>query len=123
MSIGIEESLNHLIRAAVEEAVERRLPLLTPAISQPWSPAPQSLPVTLDVAELAEFLRLGTPDANGRRPGGIRTIRQWIAEGRVPHRRANGRIIFLAAEILAWTATNPENERRKASTRTRKVEG
>jgi hypothetical protein len=101
-----QETIDRLIAVSVEKALERRLETSAPVVPERSLTAPDALPVTLDVAELAEFLRLGTRDAKGRRPGGVRTIRQWIAQGRIPCRRANGRVLFLTSEILAWTAAD-----------------
>lgn len=32
-----------------------------------------------------------------------KTIRTWVSEDVIPYRKANGKIIFLLAEILSWT--------------------
>lgn len=98
---SLVDGLGQLIDRAVEAAVERRL------ASEPKAPPDRvtapALPTFLTIHELADLLRLGTLDADGRRTGGIRTIRQWIAEGRIPYRRANGRVLFLLEDVLEWT--------------------
>lgn len=54
--------------------------------------------VFLDVEEAAALLRVEP-----------KTIRAWVSQERVPHRKANGKVIFLLAELLLWTL--PENDR------------
>lgn len=54
--------------------------------------------VFLEVEEAAELLRVEP-----------KTIRAWVSQEKVPYRKANGRVIFMLAELLAWTL--PENDR------------
>lgn len=54
--------------------------------------------VFLEVEEAAELLRVE-----------VKTIRAWVSQDRIPYRKANGRVIFLLAELLAWTL--PENDK------------
>jgi excisionase family DNA binding protein len=54
--------------------------------------------VFLEVEEAAELLRVEP-----------KTIRAWVSQERIPYRKANGRVIFMLAELLAWTL--PENDR------------
>lgn len=53
--------------------------------------------VFLDVDEAAVLLRVEP-----------KTIRAWVSQDRIPHRKANGKVIFLLAELLLWTL--PEND-------------
>jgi excisionase family DNA binding protein len=53
--------------------------------------------VFLEVEEAAELLRVEP-----------KTIRAWVSQERIPYRKANGRVIFMLAELLAWTL--PEND-------------
>ena len=56
--------------------------------------------VFLEVEEAAELLRVE-----------VKTIRAWVSQDRIPYRKANGRVIFMLAELLAWTL--PENDTHK----------
>jgi excisionase family DNA binding protein len=56
--------------------------------------------VFLEVEEAAELLRVE-----------VKTIRAWVSQDRIPYRKANGRVIFLLAELLSWTL--PENDTHK----------
>jgi excisionase family DNA binding protein len=56
--------------------------------------------VFLEVEEAAELLRVE-----------VKTIRAWVSQDRIPYRKANSRVIFLLAELLAWTL--PENDTHK----------
>lgn len=40
-----------------------------------------------------------------------KTIRAWVQQDCIPWRKANGKIVFLLAELLAWTL--PEDDRHK----------
>ena len=53
--------------------------------------------VFLEVDEAAELLRVEP-----------KTIRSWVSQERIPYRKANGRVIFMLAELLQWTL--PEND-------------
>jgi excisionase family DNA binding protein len=53
--------------------------------------------VFLEVEEAAELLRVEP-----------KTIRAWVSQEKIPYRKANGRVIFMLAELLAWTL--PEND-------------
>jgi excisionase family DNA binding protein len=53
--------------------------------------------VFLEVEEAADLLRVES-----------KTIRAWVSQDRIPYRKANGRVIFLLAELLTWTL--PEND-------------
>jgi excisionase family DNA binding protein len=53
--------------------------------------------VFLEVEEAAELLRVEP-----------KTIRAWVSQDRIPYRKANGRVIFMLAELLLWTL--PEND-------------
>jgi predicted DNA-binding transcriptional regulator AlpA len=48
--------------------------------------------VFLEVQEVAQLLRVKE-----------RTIYTWISQGRIPVRYANGKPLFLLAEIIQWT--------------------
>ena len=52
-------------------------------------------PRFLNVKELAELLRIKT-----------RTVYEMVSQGRIPHRKAGNRTIFLLDEILEWTRPN-----------------
>jgi Helix-turn-helix domain len=54
--------------------------------------------VFLEVEEAAALLRVE-----------VKTIRAWVSQDRTPYRKANGRVIFLLAELLACTL--PENDK------------
>jgi excisionase family DNA binding protein len=54
--------------------------------------------VFLEVEEAAELLRVE-----------VKTIRAWVSQDRIPYRKANGRVIFMLSELLAWTL--PENDK------------
>jgi len=54
--------------------------------------------VFLEATEAAEFLRVKE-----------RTVYAWISQGRIPVRYANGKPLFLLAELLQWTL--PENDK------------
>ena len=56
--------------------------------------------VFLEVEEADELLRVE-----------VKTIRAWVSQDRIPYRKANGRVIFMLAELLAWTL--PENDTHK----------
>jgi len=56
------------------------------------------LVVFLEVEEAAHLLRVE-----------VKTIRAWVSQDRIPYRKANGRVIFMLAELLAWTL--PENDK------------
>ena len=54
--------------------------------------------VFLDVNQAAELLGVKS-----------RTIRAWVSEDVIPYRKANGKVIFLLAELLLWTL--PPNDK------------
>lgn len=54
--------------------------------------------VFLEVEEAAELLRVEP-----------KTVRAWVSQERIPYRKANGRVIFMLSELLAWTL--PEKDR------------
>lgn len=39
----------------------------------------------------------------------VKTIRSWVSAEKIPYRKANGRVLFLLSELLAWTL--PENDK------------
>jgi hypothetical protein len=51
--------------------------------------------VFLEVEEVATLLRSTTG-----------TITQWVAQNKIPYRKANGKTLFLLDEILNWTMPN-----------------
>jgi len=65
--------------------------------------------VFLDVNQAAELLGVKA-----------KTIRTWVSEDVIPYRKANGKIIFLLAEILSWTL--PANDKH-AQHRLTKIQG
>jgi Helix-turn-helix domain len=65
--------------------------------------------VFLDVNQAAELLGVKA-----------KTIRTWVSEDVIPYRKANGKIIFLLAEILSWTL--PANDKH-AEHRLTKIQG
>ena len=54
--------------------------------------------IFLDVDEAALLLRVEP-----------KTIRAWVSQNRIPHRKTNGKVLFLLAELLLWAL--PENDR------------
>jgi excisionase family DNA binding protein len=54
--------------------------------------------VFLEVPEVAQLLRVE-----------VKTVQQWVSSGKIPHRKANGRVIFLLPELLHWTL--PPNDK------------
>lgn len=107
------EALVHTIaEAAAEKKVEEITRSLTAGEIPHLSQVPQAL---LTVEQLAEFLQLGSKDANGKRPGGVRTLRQWIQHGRIPYRKAGDRTLFDLDEVLEWTKEEAERDRRRRS--------
>jgi hypothetical protein len=62
--------------------------------------------VFLDVNQAAELLGVKS-----------KTIRTWVSEDVIPYRKANGKIIFLLAEILSWTLpANDKHARHRLTT-------
>ena|SRR5215213_6678993 len=57
--------------------------------------------VFLDVDEAAVLLRVEP-----------KTIRAWVSQDRIPHRKANGKVIFLLAELLLWTLPEKDHHAR-----------
>lgn len=100
---GLNSAIRRIVEPMVNETVERVLGQL--ADSKPPSPNPSipaGLPTLLDVFQLAEFLRLGQRGSDSKRNAGVRTIRGWVIEGRVPHIKLGGRVLFNLADIMTW---------------------
>ena len=53
---------------------------------------PQSVPVTFDKEQVAEFLHV-KPE----------TIDNWVSKGHIPYRKASGRVFFILDELNEWT--------------------
>lgn len=46
-----------------------------------------------------------------------KTIRSWVSENVIPYRKANGKVLFLLAELLLWTLPpNDKHSRHRLST-------
>ena len=56
----------------------------------------KTAPTFLTVAEVAELLRVSE-----------RSVYDWVSRGRIPHRKAGGRTIFLLSEVMEWTKPLP----------------
>ena len=56
----------------------------------------------MNVQEAADFLRLAP-----------KTLYGLVSQGRVPHRKAGRRLIFLEADLLTWT--QPQTKRNRNS--------
>jgi excisionase family DNA binding protein len=62
--------------------------------------------VFLEVEEVAELLRVE-----------VKTIRAWVSQNRIPYRKANGKVVFLLAELLLWTLPpNDKHSRHRLAT-------
>lgn len=48
--------------------------------------------VFLDYDEVAALLRVKK-----------KTVEEWVSRNKIPYRKANGRVLFLLSELLAWT--------------------
>src|SRR5215813_2685330 len=57
--------------------------------------------VFLDVNQAAELLGVKS-----------KTIRAWVSEDVIPYRKANGKVLFLLAELLLWTLPPNDNHSR-----------
>lgn len=62
-----------------------------------------------DIMQLLEIVFLDVDEAAALLRVEPKTIRAWVSQDRIPHRKANGKVIFLLAELLLWTL--PENDR------------
>jgi excisionase family DNA binding protein len=62
-----------------------------------------------DILQLLEVVFLDADEAAVLLRVELKTIRAWVSQNRIPHRKANGKVIFLLAELLLWTL--PENDR------------
>src|SRR2546423_13350868 len=62
-----------------------------------------------DILQLLEIVFLDTDEAAALLRVEVKTIRAWVSQDRIPHRKANGKVIFLLAEVLLWTL--PVNDR------------
>lgn len=107
------QTLEALVHTIAEAAAEKKVEEMTRGLTAGETPqAPRAL---LTVEQLAEILQLGSKDASGKRPGGVRTLRQWIQQGRIPYRKAGDRTLFDLDEVLAWTKEEAERDRRRRS--------
>ena len=62
-----------------------------------------------DVLRLLEIVFLDTKEAAALFNVKEKTIRSWVNDDVIPYRKANGKIIFLLAELLLWTL--PKNDK------------
>jgi hypothetical protein len=62
-----------------------------------------------DVLRLLEIVFLDVDEAAALFNVKSKTIRSWVNDDVIPYRKANGKIIFLLAELLLWTL--PENDK------------
>jgi hypothetical protein len=58
---------------------------------------------TADLMKLMEIVFLDVDEAAALFKVESKTVRSWVQQGVIPYRRAHGKIIFLLAELLAWT--------------------
>lgn len=61
-----------------------------------------------DIMQLLEIVFLDVDEAAALLRVEPKTVRAWVSQDRIPHRKANGKVIFLLAELLLWTL--PEND-------------
>lgn len=62
-----------------------------------------------DVLRLLEIVFLDVDEAAALFNVKSKTIRSWVNDDVIPYRKANGKIVFLLAELLLWTL--PENDK------------
>ena len=62
-----------------------------------------------DIVRLLQIVFLETDEAASLLRVEPKTIRAWVSQEKIPYRKANGRVIFMLAELLAWTL--PEGDR------------
>ena len=62
-----------------------------------------------DIVKLLQIVFLETDEAAELLRVEPKTIRAWVSQEKIPYRKANGRVIFMLAELLQWTI--PENDR------------
>lgn len=104
-------------RRRAYSSARHRIAPSSPPVPEPTSTPPGNLPRLIDVFEAAHLLCLGRVDATGRRPGGVRTLRHWVATGHIPYHRAHRRLLFDPAELVAWTKRQADREQAEATVR------
>ena len=62
-----------------------------------------------DIVKLMQVVFLDTNQVAALFHVKPKTISDWVSAEKIPYRKANGRLLFLLAEILAWTL--PENDK------------
>jgi excisionase family DNA binding protein len=104
-------TLEQMVQGVVERLLEERLLQVNLATSVPAAREATAVPTLMDYEELAEFLKLGQKGPDGKRKGGVRTIRGWVAEGRIPFLKAGDRVLFNVDEIYRWLSESAEKAR------------
>ena len=117
MTNHLEKGTRMHRRRRAYSSARHRLAASSPPKPEPTNPLASHLPRLIDVFEAAHLLCLGRLDASGRRPGGVRTLRHWVATGRVPYHRAYRRLLFDPAELMAWTKKQADREQEDAAVR------
>ncbi|MGA9770004.1 MAG: helix-turn-helix domain-containing protein [Blastocatellia bacterium] len=56
-----------------------------------------------ELLSLFQIVFLEVPEVAGLLRVEVKTVQQWVSSAKIPYRKANGHVIFLLAEILAWT--------------------
>jgi len=111
---ALAEHFRAVIEAVVKSAVEEQLVGLD---TRAQLQLPGDIKPLLTIDEVAEYLKLGTKGPDGKRPGGVRTIRQWVKDGSIPYRKAGDRVLFDQAEVDAWTREGAANDRLRRTPR------
>ena len=62
-----------------------------------------------DIVKLMQVVFLDTDQVAALFQVKPKTISAWVSAEKIPYRKANGRLLFLLAEILVWTL--PENDK------------
>ncbi len=104
-------TLERMVQDVVDRLFEERIPRLVAETAPPSHTESRTLPTLLTVEELAELLKLGQKGPDGKRKGGVRTIRGWVAEGRIPFLKAGDRVLFDLGEIYRWLSEGAEKSR------------
>src|ERR1051325_8321587 len=104
-------TLERMVQDVVDRLFEERVPRLIAEAAPLSHTEVRTLPTLLSVEDLAELLKLGQKGPDGKRKGGVRTIRGWVAEGRIPFLRAGDRVLFDLDDIYRWLSESAEKSR------------
>jgi hypothetical protein len=80
--------------------------LVEPQIEEIASEVARMLKQRLDYSDILRLLQIVFLDVNQAAALlGVKskTIRAWVSEDVIPYRKANGKVLFLLAELLLWT--------------------